>query len=260
MTDSRKLQLPAPDTQSYPSTRLIRLRAANPILLPLLSLGFIAILLTGGIAALWLGGVAGFDSSLLCLTTDAVGHFLRHFSEVLGPWAAVGSVILLVLHSFIPLPAEVIAVANGIIFGPLWGIVITWLGAMLGAFLSFGLTRMLGRDLVRYWVEDDKLRKFDMWFDRSLTLILIRLIPAISFNLVNYAAGLLRVSWWRFSWTTGLGILPITIASVLLGERLAGAAWWVWIILGTAVLLLWFGLHRFGPQLTRRVFGARSVN
>ena len=43
-----------------------------------------------------------------------------------------------------------------------------------------------------------------------------RLVPVISFNLINYAAGILHVSWWRFLWTTSLGILPITVASVVL--------------------------------------------
>ena len=47
----------------------------------------------------------------------------------------------------------------------------------------------------------------------------------ISFNLINYAAGILHVGWWRFLWTTSLGILPITVASVVLGNQLTGPTW-----------------------------------
>ena len=44
------------------------------------------------------------------------------------------SCLLMVLHSFVPFPAEFVAMANGMLYGPIWGTVITWSGAMLGAF------------------------------------------------------------------------------------------------------------------------------
>ena len=42
----------------------------------------------------------------------------------------------MVLHSFIPFPAEFLAIANGMVFGPVLGTVITWSGAMAGALLA----------------------------------------------------------------------------------------------------------------------------
>ncbi len=44
-----------------------------------------------------------------------------------------------------------------------------------------------------------------------MPLLILRLIPIIAFNLINYAVGLARISWWTFTWTTGLGILPMTL-------------------------------------------------
>jgi len=38
----------------------------------------------------------------------------------------------------------------------------------------------------------------------------------ISFNLINYAAGLTTISWWTFTWATALGILPLTCLMVLM--------------------------------------------
>lgn len=46
-------------------------------------------------------------------------------------------------YTFLPFPAEFVAIANGMVHGAFWGTVITWAGAMLGAFLSFGLTRLV---------------------------------------------------------------------------------------------------------------------
>ncbi|MEO8837262.1 MAG: hypothetical protein ABI351_00955, partial [Herbaspirillum sp.] len=38
-----------------------------------------------------------------------------------GAWGVLGSISLMAVHSFLPFPAEVIALANGMVYGPLWG-------------------------------------------------------------------------------------------------------------------------------------------
>jgi uncharacterized membrane protein YdjX (TVP38/TMEM64 family) len=66
----------------------------------------------------------------------------------------------------------------------------------------------------------------------------------IAFNLINYAAGLVRVSWWTFTWTTAVGILPLTVLMVLLGERMADMPTWGWLGLGVLAVALWVVLQR----------------
>jgi uncharacterized membrane protein YdjX (TVP38/TMEM64 family) len=51
----------------------------------------------------------------------------------------------MVIHSFIPFPAEFVAFDKGLVYGPVWGSVITWVGAMLGAVAGFGVARWFGR-------------------------------------------------------------------------------------------------------------------
>jgi uncharacterized membrane protein YdjX (TVP38/TMEM64 family) len=63
----------------------------------------------------------------------------------LGAWGVLLSIALMTVHSFLPFPAEVIAIANGIIYGPIWGSVITWVGAMIGVASAFAVVRVLGR-------------------------------------------------------------------------------------------------------------------
>ena len=58
-----------------------------------------------------------------------------------GAWGVLGSIGLMVAHSFLPFPSEIIALANGMLYGPLWGTLITWVGAMLGAAAAFGVDR-----------------------------------------------------------------------------------------------------------------------
>jgi uncharacterized membrane protein YdjX (TVP38/TMEM64 family) len=147
---------------------------------------------------------------------------LERLMAAWGPLAALASIALMVLHSFVPFPAEMLALANGMLFGPVWGTVVTWSGAMLGAFLAFGLARRFGRPLVERLVAARHRARIDTLSARrgGPALLLSRLIPVISFNLINYAAGLTTISWWTFTWATGLGILPITVLSVLTGAGL----------------------------------------
>ncbi len=152
------------------------------------------------------------------LSAEGAESFLKSW----GGWSVVVAILLMVLHSFIPFPAEVVAIANGMLFGPLWGTVITWTGAMLGALLAFGLARWLGRPFVFAMVAQRHWEALDRWAAQQGVgaLLFSRFVPVISFNLINYAAGLTAITWWTFTWVTGIGILPLTVLMVVMGGQL----------------------------------------
>jgi uncharacterized membrane protein YdjX (TVP38/TMEM64 family) len=202
--------------------------------------------------AVWgfaLGGLTtplpGFE-----LSVSAVEELIASW----GMWAVAGSIMLMVLHSFVPFPAELVAMANGMLFGPVWGTLITWAGAMLGAWLAFGLARWLGRPFVRQVVAPRHQDAIDRWALRQGggALFLSRFVPVISFNLINYAAGLTAISWWTFTWATGLGILPLTFLMVLMGDRLWSGELgpWLWLLAAAAVgwLVGWAITRRRRPE------------
>ena len=178
--------------------------------------------------------IPGFEFS-----ADSVAELVRSF----GVWGMAAIVGLMVLHSFVPFPAEFVAIAAGICYGPVLGTLLTWSGAMLGAFLSFGLARWLGRPFVERMLRDETLRKLDYWTEKegAGTLLISRFMPVIAFNLINYAAGLTRVSWATFAWTTGIGILPLTVLMVVIGDRMIELSWWELGAAALAVLALWLG-------------------
>jgi uncharacterized membrane protein YdjX (TVP38/TMEM64 family) len=190
---------------------------------------------------------AGIVASELFASSASVGEVFADLFSVsrlettiaaLGPWAQAGSVGLMVLHSFVPFPAEALAIANGMLFGLFAGIALTWLGAMLGAMLAFGLARWLGRRFVQRLVGERRARAIVRWSEThgAGDLLIVRLIPIISFNLVNYAAGLAGVRWWTFVWTTAVGIVPITAASVLVGSHMIAAPQWGWWLMGAGAV------------------------
>jgi len=88
-------------------SRMLQWQDARYPVLPALAF----VIMLGGMA--WAAGrLFGFDWS-----ADQVERQI----EAWGSWAALASVGLMVLHSFVPFPAEILAFANGMIFGPLWG-------------------------------------------------------------------------------------------------------------------------------------------
>jgi uncharacterized membrane protein YdjX (TVP38/TMEM64 family) len=144
-----------------------------------------------------LGWLALIDSGPLDL--EQISFAPEAFVELIrgwGAWGVAGSLALMVLHSFVPFPAECLALANGMVFGLFWGSLITWSGAMLGAWLAFGLARTLGRPFVGRVLPARHRERIDAWSgDHGWSALLAaRLVPVIAFNLINYAAGLVRVS------------------------------------------------------------------
>lgn len=174
----------------------------------------------------------------ISLTTEDFANFIKS----LGAMGIAGSIGLMILHSFVPFPAELLTMANGMVYGPLWGVIITWVGAMFGAYAAFGLTRWLGRPFIEKWAPSNYKMKIDAWSQEegATALLIARLIPVISFNVVNYAAGLTKVSLWTFFWTTGIGILPMTILMVMLGDSVIIIPVWVWFMLAVLIIALWY--------------------
>lgn len=163
----------------------------------------------------------------------AVAELIRSF----GPWAAVVSFALMVLQSVAaPIPAFLITFANAAVFGWWQGAILSWTSAMAGAALCFFIARFLGRDAVAHFVTKGALKSVDRFFERfgDKSVLVLRLLPFMSFDYVSYAAGLTAMGFWGFFWATGLGQLPATIVYSYVGSMLTGSAQ----IVMTALLML----------------------
>lgn len=168
---------------------------------------------------------------------------LNGFIASTGAWGWLVIIILMILHSFVPLPLEFAALAAGAAYGFWLGTIITVIGAVLGAALSFWISRQFGQpffDRVLKQNQRDWLNHQSR--DQGTTALLIsRLLPFISFTLISYAAGLTKVSWWTFLWTTTIGILPLTMLAVLYGANMSTmpVGWLIAIpIVGVSIVLL----------------------
>lgn len=192
------------------------------------------------LAAYWLAD--GFDAASL-----------ETAMRDLGPWGPVAIIALMIIHCFIPFPAELAALGAGALFGMVAGAALVWVGAMLGAALSFALALWLGRPFVAAMLSPPALARIDAWTQRqgATSLLAARLAPVIAFNLVNYAAGMTGVRWPVFLWTTAVGILPATLICAAFGAfmRTLDGRVTAWLIAAAVVTVLagWL-LSRARPQ------------
>ncbi len=138
-----------------------------------------------------------FVTQLGSLNLDAVIELIRGY----GVYAAIISFILMILQSVLaPIPALLITLANAAVFGWWKGALLSFWSAMAGAALCFYIARTLGRDYVEKVVTKTGLAKVDEFFERygKNSILICRLLPFVSFDIVSYAAGLTPIKFWDF--------------------------------------------------------------
>lgn len=117
-----------------------------------------------------------------------------------------------------PVPATVLSIAAGVLFGLPLGLAVVMAGATGSAAGAFALSRTLGRGAVER-IDNARLRKLDELLRRRglLAVIGLRLVPLLPFNVLNYACGLAAVRWRDYLVGTVIGILPGATAYVAIG-------------------------------------------
>ena len=179
--------------------------------------------------------INNFVSKLGSLNLESVIELIRGY----GAYAAVVSFFLMILQSILsPIPALLITLSNAAIFGWWKGALLSFWSAMAGAALCFYIARTLGRDVVEKITTKTGLAKVDEFFERygKNSILICRLLPFVSFDIVSYAAGLTPIKFWDFFIATGLGQLPATIVYSYLGN-LAGSTKTIFISIVCVVAL-----------------------
>jgi len=139
---------------------------------------------------------------------------------VWGPLMVIGLMVLAILVS--PIPSAPIALAAGAAYGHVWGTLYVLLGAEIGALAAFGVARWLGGETLQRWF-GERLSVGLLGSQNALMgiVLLSRLLPFISFDIVSYAAGLTVLSTWRFAIATLIGIIPASYLLAHFGEEMA---------------------------------------
>jgi len=168
---------------------------------------------------------------------------VKDFVESYGAYAAAVSFVLMILQSIAaPLPAFLLTVANANLFGWWQGAILSWSSAMAGAAVCFFTARILGRDIVIRLNGKKCVKQIEEFFERhgKTSILVARLLPFVSFDIVSYVAGLTSMSFLGFFIATGIGQLPATIVYSYVGGMLTGGA--KLLVNGLLILFALFGV------------------
>ena len=180
----------------------------------------------GMLVLLAIGGLYGlfqFTSFHEIFNPEKLTSVLRDLGKA-GPFALMGLMTVAVVVS--PIPSLPIDLAAGAAYGPFWGAVYVLIGAELGAIISFLIGRALGRDVLSRWLKRD-ITFCEQCSDHHLTglMIVARLVPIFSFDIVSYGAGLTKMSLKAFAFATFLGMMPPTFALTYFGSAVVTVQW-----------------------------------
>ncbi len=138
-------------------------------------------------------------------------------------------------------------------------------GILVGGWIVYGLVYGGGKPLVlklgKYvrlrW---DALDQLHRWFEHrpanALALLFLRIIPVFPIGIVSIFCGLIRISLWKFTWTTFWGSIPRVTTLALLGwylgkeyskyaEQIAAVEYYILFALVSAGVLFLIYFYRF---------------
>lgn len=151
---------------------------------------------------------------------------LREWADTLGPWFPVVFWLLYVLITQFPIPRTLMTVSAGILFGTVRGILIAITATTVSAVISMLIVRTLLRDWIAPRLTHPAVERIDRRLEQRgwLAIFSLRLIAAVPFSVLNYAAALTRVPVVPFAAATLIGSLPGTVLVTIFGDTLTGEA------------------------------------
>ncbi|MDX5377605.1 MAG: TVP38/TMEM64 family protein [Halomonas sp.] len=177
-----------------------------------------------------------------------------------SPLAGAVVVAAFLAASLTMFPLSVLVVLAGLLFGPVWGFVYSFIGTLAGSVVTFWVGRRLGRDaLLRHG--GTRLQRLSRYLaGRGIrTMTLVSLLPLAPFTLTNMMAGAFRIRFRDYMLGTVIGLTPGLAGIILLGSQLGtlltaeNRRELVWGAGGIVVaIVLLYGLKRYAERRRRR--------
>lgn len=172
-------------------------------------------------AVLVLGLIFGAYKLMPYMNVEAIRSWVDSFGN-LGPIIYIGLWTLLPVMLF---PVPPLALPGGILFGFWKGLAYLLIGVFLNSSLMFLMSRILFKDQIKDFLmprlPESVSSRLYIKNQKSLWIFffILRYLPLVSYNLINYAAGLTEMKYRHYFSSTMLGILPGALIYINLGEK-----------------------------------------
>jgi uncharacterized membrane protein YdjX (TVP38/TMEM64 family) len=167
----------------------------------------------------WVSAVVGWVMYQRSTGLGATG-VLQEFIDVAGDawWALLAFFVIYAIRPLVLFPASLLTIGGGVLFGPVVGVAATIAGANASAMVAYWMARSLGFQTNGSEETEGILSRWSVRMrSESFTTVMVMRLAFLPYDLVNYAAGLLRIRPISFLAATAIGSLPGTIAFTLAG-------------------------------------------
>ncbi|GAA0091931.1 TVP38/TMEM64 family protein [Paraclostridium bifermentans] len=154
------------------------------------------------------------------LNMDIGPNDIQKYVTSFGKLAPLVYIIMFALVPLTLFPDSILAIGGGIIFGLYKGYIYTLVGALIGASLSFYISRKLGRNFVKK-ITKEKLDYIEEMINTKgfFVILLLRLIPLFPFDVISYGAGITNIKYRDFIFATIVGTIPGILVFTNIGAQ-----------------------------------------
>ena len=139
--------------------------------------------------------------------TEGISELFENATESrLGLLALSGLIILGVV---LMVPGTIGTFTAGLLLGFVVGFPVAYISALIGSILAFFISKAVGKEGMQELL-GDRMDSIDDWLLKNdfVSILILRLLPIVPFNGLNYAAGLTRVRTSRYIAASAIGIAP----------------------------------------------------
>jgi phospholipase D1/2 len=128
------------------------------------------------------------------------------------------------IGSIISLPITVLILATALVFGPMEGIIYSFIGCMIGAGVTYAMGYFLGSDFIRK-LTGARWKMLERKINQTgiLAVAALRAIPIAPFTVVNIISGAFQVPIRDYLLGSLLGLAPGIILTNLFAHQLQSA-------------------------------------
>ncbi|MCH4167249.1 MAG: VTT domain-containing protein [Megasphaera sp.] len=191
--------------------------------------------------------IPDFYGTIVTLTVDGDIDGLTEYLSSFGYWAILISIFMIVITNVTGLPSIPFLTVNGVIFGLVPGIIISWIGEVIGIEGGFIIMRTVLRDKARKLIEKNNMLGKLETYSTIKNMAMCRAIP-YSPNVVFTALGAMsKMSFRDHTVATLAGKIPSVIFEVWLGHDLLRFSKYGgrFIVIATLVLTIYYCYHQY---------------
>jgi uncharacterized membrane protein YdjX (TVP38/TMEM64 family) len=192
--------------------------------------------------------LVGVGGGLAVGGTDGARDLLTEVGE--SNWGFVAFVAVYALSVVLLLPGTLGTLTAGAVFGFPLGAVAALAGATIGSACAFIISRAMGREGAQS-LFGSRLSNVDDFIGRNdfTSILILRLMPIVPFNLLNYGSGITSVRFSRYVLASAIGMAPATLLATGLGDQADNPTGMTFLILLGLLLVVLVGSGWWAKRL-----------